>query len=89
MTARVSATIFYAGEEVYFGDISMNGKESVTVWGSNFSIIGTAEDLELLAKDILEGVGNIRKERADRKADGCKNELSQRLDNAVNFFTSP
>jgi hypothetical protein len=89
MTARVSATIFYAGEEVYFGDISMNGKESVTVWGSNFSIIGTAEDLELLAKDILEGVGNIRKERADRKADGGKNELSQRLDNAVNFFTSP
>jgi hypothetical protein len=89
MTARVSATIFYAGEEVYFGDISMNGKESVTVWGSNFSIIGTAEDLELLAKDILEGVDNIRKERADRKADGGKNELSQRLDNAVNFFTSP
>lgn len=89
MTARVSATIFYAGEEVYFGDISMNGKESVTVWGSNFSIIGTAEDLELLAKDILEGVGNIRKERADRKADGGKNELSQRLDNAVNFITSP
>lgn len=73
MTARVSATIFYAGEEVYFGDISKNGKESVTVWGSNFSIIGTAEDLELLAKDILEGVGSIRKERADRKADGGKN----------------
>lgn len=89
MTARVSATIFYEGEEVYFGDISKNGKESVTVWGSNFSIIGTAGDLELLAKDILEGVGNIRKERADRKADGGKNELSQRLDNAVNFFTSP
>ena len=63
----IHASIDYKGEELTIADLSTACKSDVvSVWGEEFSIRGSLEDIETLARDILEGLHNIKKERIEQ-----------------------
>lgn len=70
VATEFSVNIYYEGEEVEIRDCSTRWyRDRVIVYGPEFEIQGTLEDIAYLGEAITQATGDIAKERAIKRAE--------------------